>query len=257
MSLFVVLARWDAGTWTHHEELHQGLRHVPYVHSFSLVCLDAILRWGSMLFPFSAHLSQVGSLYSDLTHWHMPLKLSDHPISNLMEDTLNLDGTTDGGCETVDPIDADDKYGKCPTTDTAPWHFSCHSHVIHQLKWAQIPCTAPLRFEATTDCASFYAPSAEVSMEMLAIIVGSTGGVIACCAVLGIMLVRHVQPFGCHDVNDAIQGLQAFGFGSMLQISLDADNSCRQLLVQSSYFIEYSTVNVRLNTSVYSTTMNH
>ena len=94
-------------------------------------------------------------------------------------------------------------------------------------------------------------------MEMLAIIVGSTGGVIACCAVLGIMLVRHVQPFGCHDVNDAIQGLQAFGFGSMLQISLDADNSCRQLLVQSSYFIEYSTVNVRLNTSVYSTTMNH
>ena len=47
-------------------------------------------------------------------------------------------------------------------------------------------------------------------MEMLAIIVGSTGGVIACCAVLGIMLVRHVQPFGCHDVNEVIQGLQAF-----------------------------------------------
>lgn len=131
MSLFVVLARWDAGTWTHHEELHQGLRHVPYVHSFSLVCLDAILRWGSMLFPFAAHSSQVGSLYSDLTHWHMPLKLSDPPISNLMEDTLNLDGTTDGGCETVDPIDADDKYGKCPTTDTAPLtfqlSFTCHS----------------------------------------------------------------------------------------------------------------------------------
>ena len=47
--------------------------------------------------------------------------------------------------------------------------------------------------EATSDCANFFAPSAEVSMEMLAIIVGSTGGVIACCAVLGIMVVRHVQ----------------------------------------------------------------
>ena len=43
----VLLYGWN---WTHHEELHQGLRHVPYVHSFSLVCLDAILRWGSMLF---------------------------------------------------------------------------------------------------------------------------------------------------------------------------------------------------------------
>jgi hypothetical protein len=51
-------------------------------------------------------------------------------------------------------------------------------------------------FEATTDCANFFAPSAEVSMQMLAIIVGSTGGVIACCAVLGIMVVRHVQPLG-------------------------------------------------------------
>ena len=50
--------------------------------------------------------------------------------------------------------------------------------------------------EATTDCANFFAPSAEVSMQMLAIIVGSTGGVIACCAVLGIMVVRHVQPLG-------------------------------------------------------------
>ena len=63
-------------------------------------------------------------------------------------------------------------------------------------------------------------------MEMLAIIVGSTGGVIACCAVLGIMLVRHVQPFGCHDVNEVIQGLQAF------RIRFNASNQprCRQFL---------------------------
>ena len=41
--------------------------------------------------------------------------------------------------------------------------------------------------------ANFFAPSAEVSMQ---IIVASTGGVIACYAVLGIMVVRHVQPLG-------------------------------------------------------------
>ena len=33
-------------------------------------------------------------------------------------------------------------------------------------------------------------------MEMLAIIVGSTGGVIAFCAVVGILVVRHVQSLG-------------------------------------------------------------
>eukprot|EP00438_Fugacium_kawagutii_P019329 Skav202380 [mRNA] locus=scaffold1406:281406:287558:- [translate_table: standard] len=71
--------------------------------------------------------------------WYALMLLSD-------EDILNLDGTTDGGCETVDPIDADDLYSKCPTTDTA-----------------------------TSDCANFYAPSAEVSMQTLAIIMGSTG----------------------------------------------------------------------------------
>ncbi len=102
------------------------------------------------------------------------------------------------------------------------------------------PLHALLRhFEATTDCASFYAPSAEVSMQMLAIIVGSTGGVIACCAVLGIMLVRHVQPFGCHDVNEVIEGLQDVAENrkdaSTLQVSLDADNSCRQELVHILY----------------------
>ncbi|CAK9110967.1 unnamed protein product [Durusdinium trenchii] len=87
------------------------------------------------------------------------------------EDVLNLDGTTDGGCETVDPIDADDKYTVCPNTD-----------------------------QATTDCENFFAPSAEVSMEMLAIIVGSTGGVIAFCAVVGILVVRHVQKNAMEDV---------------------------------------------------------
>lgn len=96
--------------------------------------------------------------------WYALMLFSD-------EDTLNLDGTTDGGCETVSPIDSADKYGKCPTTATA-----------------------------TTDCANFFAPSAEVSMQMLAIIVGSTGGVIACCAVLGIMVVRHVQKNAMEDV---------------------------------------------------------
>lgn len=85
-------------------------------------------------------------------------------------------------------------------------------------------------------------------MEMLAIIVGSTGGVIACCAVLGIMLVRHVQPFGCHDVNEVIEGMKAFGFGSMLQISLAGSY---WFIVH--IFIQYSPVNGRLNTSVYST----
>ena len=46
-------------------------------------------------------------------------------------------------------------------------------------------------------------------MQMLAIIVGSTGGVIACCAVLGIMVVRHVQPLGR-------EGLGMLGMWGML-----------------------------------------
>ena len=37
------------------------------------------------------------------------------------QDTLNLDGSTDGGCQTVDPIDQEDKYGRCPTTETVAW----------------------------------------------------------------------------------------------------------------------------------------
>ena len=40
-------------------------------------------------------------------------------VRNGRQDVLNLDGTTDGGCETVDPIDADDKYTVCPNTDQA------------------------------------------------------------------------------------------------------------------------------------------
>jgi len=88
------------------------------------------------------------------------------------EDTLNLDGSTDGGCQTVDPIDQEDKYGRCPTTDTA-----------------------------TTDCSSFFEPQAQVSMQMLGMIVGITGGVILCCAILGIAAVRHIQKNAMDDVS--------------------------------------------------------
>ncbi|CAE7246338.1 unnamed protein product [Symbiodinium sp. CCMP2592] len=87
-------------------------------------------------------------------------------------DTLNLDGSTDGGCQTVDPIDQEDKYGRCPTTDTA-----------------------------TTDCSSFFEPQAQVSMQMLGMIVGITGGVILCCAILGIAAVRHIQKNAMDDVS--------------------------------------------------------
>ncbi|CAJ1360914.1 unnamed protein product [Effrenium voratum] len=88
------------------------------------------------------------------------------------EDTLNLDGSTDGGCATVAPLDKDDKYGTCPTTATA-----------------------------TTNCASFFEPSASVSTSMLLTIVGSTGAVIAVCAVLGIIAVRHIQKNAMEDMS--------------------------------------------------------
>ena len=51
--------------------------------------------------------------------------------------------------------------------------------------------------EAQTDCDSFFEPQAQVSMQMLGMIVGITGGVILCCAILGIAAVRHIQPLGC------------------------------------------------------------
>ena len=150
------------------------------------------------------------------------------------QDTLNLDGSTDGGCETVDPIDVDDKYRKCPNTDTA----TCSRPDDTLNRNILVNATLP---KATSDCANFFAPSAEVSMQplcfvdifgvisncqttsidlnsnrlvavplpqtwlagchmapprMLAIIVGSTGGVIALCAILGIAVVRHVQTPG-------------------------------------------------------------
>ncbi|CAE7737557.1 unnamed protein product, partial [Symbiodinium pilosum] len=54
---------------------------------------------------------------------------------------------------------------------------------------------------ATTDCTNFYLPSAEVSMEMLGIIVGITGAVILYCALLGIAAVRHIQKNAMDDVS--------------------------------------------------------
>jgi len=104
------------------------------------------------------------------------------------EDTLNLDGSTDGGCEDVDPIDQDDKYARCPTTTTV-----------------------------TDNCNNFFEPQASVSMEMLGIIVGSTGGVILCCALMGIAAVRHIQKNSMDDVGmSAEHGPPSSGFMARL-----------------------------------------
>ena len=61
--------------------------------------------------------SKPSDFLGSFIHCTMPF-FRDH----FFQDTLNLDGTTDGGCETVSPIDSADKYGKCPTTATATWH---------------------------------------------------------------------------------------------------------------------------------------
>ena len=52
------------------------------------------------------------------------------------QDTLNLDGSTDGGCQTVDPIDQEDKYGRCPTTDTVAWQKAPSISPSSGMPWA-------------------------------------------------------------------------------------------------------------------------
>ena len=124
----------------------------------------------------------------------------------------------------LDPFQVSSPWQGGVRGNLGPWSLCCHfggGQTLDRLCWAgpgqqtnsqtNQPTSRPTNQqtkptsqpnkqthpEATTNCASFFEPSASVSTSMLLTIVGSTGAVIAVCAVLGIIAVRHIQMLDC------------------------------------------------------------